>query len=229
MENKPERPELNRNAGHRQRLRERFLKAGIDGLQDYEAIELLLTYAIARRDVKPQAKALFERFGSLEGLLDAQAEELEEIPGLGRSSAALLLLIRALCSRYLEQRVRRGDVFRDRQDIVDFLRMKLAGGRRETMAVLYFSSRNKLILYETYPGTVDRAALYPREVAASALRCHASGVIVAHNHPSGICMPSPQDIELTGMLKEALRTINVLLYDHYVVTPTAHVSVLRWK
>ncbi len=211
--------------GHRRRLRERFLRAGLDGLLDYESIELLLTYAILRSDVKPPAKLLLEEFGSIEKVLDAPAADLLECKGVGPSAVTLILLVRQLCTKYLEQKVRGVDVFDSTSKVVDFLRMKLGGGRKETCIVLFLNAQNHLIDYEIYPGTVDRASIYAREVAEKALLYRACGVILAHNHPSGVCDPSPADLQLTRKLKAALELLTIELCDHIIVTPSAYRSL----
>lgn len=211
--------------GHRRRLRERFLRAGLEGLQDYEALELLLTYAIPRCDVKPVAKQLLERFGTIEKVLDAPPGDLLECAGLGPAAVTLVVLLKQLCSKYLEQKARDVDVLDSTSRVVDFLRMKLGGGRKETCMVLFLNSQNHLIAYETYPGTVDRASIYAREVAEKALLCRACGVILAHNHPSGVCEPSPADLHLTRKLKAALELLTIELYDHIIVTPSAFRSL----
>ena len=163
-------PEKKHTDGHRRRLRERFLRAGLDGLQDYEAIELLLTYAIPRRDVKPLAKELLETYGSLEKLLDATPADLLDRHGMGPSGTTLVLLIRQLCSKYLEQKIRDVDVLDSSAATERFLRMKLGGGRKETFMVIFMNSHNHVLDFQVFPGTVDRAAVYPREIAEKCLR-----------------------------------------------------------
>lgn len=216
-------------AGHRRRLRERFLRAGLVGLQDYEALELLLMFAIPRRDVKPLAKLLLERYGSVEKVLDAPPAEQLEIDGIGPHAATLIVLLKQLCTEYLEQKARSVDVLDSTGRVVDFLRMKLGGGRKETFMVLFLNTQNHLITYETYPGTVDRAPVYAREIAERALLARASGVIAAHNHPSGVCDPSPDDIRLTRSLAAALSPLGISLFDHIIVTPTAYRSLKVMK
>ncbi|MDD3885435.1 MAG: DNA repair protein RadC [Victivallaceae bacterium] len=217
---------VNPNAGHRARLRERFMRAGLEALNDYEALELLLTYAIQRRDVKPAAKRLLEDFGTVERVLDASPAELLQVPGLGGSSVAAILLIRQLCTKYLEQKSRDFDLLDSPEKAVNYLRMKLGGGKLETFMVLFLNSQNHLITSLSWPGTVDRAVIYPRNVLKAALLCNATGVIAAHNHPSGVCEPSPEDIQLTVRLKQALNEVNVTLHDHLIVTPSTWKSLL---
>ena len=206
-------------AGHRQRLRERFARNGLNGLQEYEAVELLLSYAIMRRDVKPLAKALLRRYGSVESLLDAPAAELIGQYGMGQSSALLIRLVRELCVQYLEQRARGVNVLDDPGSIEEFVRMKLGGSSRETLMTIFLNARSRIIGYELTPGTVDHASVYLRELAKRALLCNATMVVLAHNHPSGICLPSPEDVKLTASVRSALAVFGIRLVDHLIVTP----------
>jgi len=207
-------------AGHRQRLRERFCRAGLTGLQDYEAVELLLSYAIPRRDVKPLAKELLRDFGSIEGLMDAPMHRLLDEHGMGMNSALLIRLIRELCAKYLEQRVRDADVLNSIERAEEFARMKLGGCQNETLMTMFLNSHNRLISYELTPGTVNRASVYVRELAKRAVLGNATGVILAHNHPSGICLPSQEDMKLTENIRQALATFGITLFCHLIVTPS---------
>ena len=216
--------------GHRQRLREKFLAHGLDALAEYERIELLLTYAIARRDTKGLAKLLLEKFGSLENLLDASPRDLLAIPGIGESSAALILLLKPLCTKYLEERFTRAPIRMDSPDkMVDFLRMKIGALNRETMFILYLDARNQLIGYQAFPGTVDRAPIFVRDVVEEALLRHACSVVAAHNHPSGVCEPSSEDIRLIHDLARALETVGIRLRDHLVITKSSSFSFAAHK
>ena len=213
-------PQKNDAAGHRRRLRERFSRAGLSGLQDYEAVELVLSYAIPRRDVKPLAKALLRDFGSLEGLMDAPVHRLTDEHGMGMNSALLIRLIREMCSAYLEQRIRKNDVLNSFERAEDFVRMKLGGCQSETLMTIFLNSHNHIISYELTPGTVNHAAVYVRELAKRAVLVNATGVVLAHNHPSGICIPSREDVRLTENIRQALATFGITLFCHLVVTPS---------
>ena len=213
--------------GHRQRLRERFLKTRLNGFQDYEILELLLTFSIPRRDVKPIAREAIRHFGSLGNLLDAGGSELLDVPGLGPNSIILIKLMRDLADYYLEQPLRDCNVLENRNAVVRYMRSNLGGGSKETLLVLFLGSRNRLLDRQIYPGTVDRSAIYIREVAEHAVLCHAVGVVVAHNHPSGFCSPTPEDYEFTRALEEALRPLGIALYDHIVITHSAAASLLH--
>lgn len=207
-------------AGHRRRLRERFCRAGLGGLQDYEAVELLLSYAIPRRDVKPLAKELLRDFGSIEGLMDAPTHWLIDENGMGMNSALLIKLIREMCAKYLEQRAKKADVLNDMKDIEDFARMKLGGCQCETLMTVFVNSHRHIISYELTPGTVNHASVYIRELAKRAVIGNATGVILAHNHPSGVCIPSRDDIMLTDSISQALETFGIKLLCHMIVTPS---------
>ena len=213
------------NSGHRRRLRERFRRTGLIGLADHEALELLLCFGIPRRDVKPLAKELLRRFGSLAGVLEAAPEELEEVPGIGESAAVLPLLVRSLCSRYLEQKLRTLELLEQPAAVADFVRMKLGGGRKERFMVMYLDIRNQLLAYDLTDGTVDRTPVYHREVAESALRHRASAVIVAHNHPSGFLEPSREDLALTYRLRDSLKLLGIALHDHLIVSGSGAFSL----
>ena len=207
------------HSGHRKRLRERFARSGLEGLQDYEAVELLLSYAVMRRDVKPLAKELIARYHDLPGLMDATVAELTLQYGMGASSALLIKLVRDLCSKYLEQRARKHNVLDNPVLVEEFARMKLGGASRETLMTIFLNSHYHIISYELTPGTVDRAAIYLREVVRQALLCNAVAVVLAHNHPSGVCLPSPDDVKFTKALRDALQAMGITLLDHLVVTP----------
>ena len=204
--------------GHRRRLRERFLKTRLDGLQEYEILELLLTFSIQRRDVKPIAREALRRFGSLPELFDAGGGELLDTPGFGPNTVVLVKLMRAIIDYYLERPLRDSDMIENRDSVVRYLRAKLGGGDKETLMVLFLGSRNRLLDRQIHRGTVDRANVYIREIAEHAVVCHATGVIIAHNHPSGICMPSFEDREFTRSLEAALGALGLSLFDHLIVT-----------
>ncbi len=213
------------NSGHRGRLRRRFLDNGLGALLDHEALELLLTYAIPRRDVKPLAKTLLGRFGSFESVFDATEYELSEIPGVGENAASLILLCKAVCARYLAQHVKELESFDSLESVADFARMKIGGGGKETVMVMFFNSRKRLLQYRCFPGTVDRTILFPREVIELCLKFKASAFILIHSHPSGLCLPSDDDIALTAKLKIAADTHDIMLIDHLIVSPASFYSM----
>lgn len=222
MEDKPD------YLGHRKRLRERFRKNGTEGMHDYEVLELLLTYAIPRKDVKPIAKDLLKRFGSLSGVLDAGQKELEEVANIGPISSTLIRLVKETCGIYLAEKMRNKDVLSSPQAVLDFARVKLAGLPHEAFMVIFLNAKNKVLDYKVLQeGTVDRAVIYPRRMVEEALAHHAAGIILVHNHPSGDFEPSPEDKQLTRSLTEAARTIDLRVLDHIIVGKEGYCSFLE--
>ncbi|MBI2877384.1 MAG: DNA repair protein RadC [Candidatus Tectomicrobia bacterium] len=210
---------------HRRRLRERFQKASADGLHDYELLELLLTYAIPRKDIKPIAKDLLKRFGGLSGVLDASQKELEAVPGLGSISATLIRLVKELCGAYLAERMKQRDVLSSPQAVADFARLKLAGLPHEAFMVIHLNAKNEVIEHEIiHEGTIGRALIYPRRVIEAALAHHAAGLILVHNHPSGHPEPSEEDQRLTRTIAEATRTVDVRVVDHIIIGKDGYFS-----
>jgi DNA repair protein RadC len=210
---------------HRKRLRERFEKNGAGGLQDYELIELLLTYAIPRRDVKPLAKSLIKRFGSLSGVLDASSRELASVKGIGPRSALLIPLIRELCTEYMAEKLKRRDLLSSPRAVVDFAKMKLAALPNEDFMVMFLNVKNEIITYETiHEGTVNRAVVYPRKIIESALIHHAVGLILIHNHPSGHPEPSAEDRAITNAIAAACLPVDIRVLDHVVIGKKGYFS-----
>lgn len=211
--------------GHRERLRKKFLKAGLKGLHDYEAIELLLTFAIPRRDVKPVAKKLLAEYRNIAGILDAPVEKLRETYGLGDNSIVLLMLIRETCAEYLADRMKGRDALSNPESVRNFARMKLSGMKTESFMIIYLNTKNHVNEYEVInEGTVDQAIIYPRNIIKRALANDSTGLILIHNHPSGICEPSMDDRKLTSAIREAAKTINIRLIDHIIVGKSGYFS-----
>jgi len=211
--------------GHRQRLRERFDSSEPDGLADYELVELILTYSIPRRDVKPVAKELLARFHSLPGVLDASPEELEDFPGLGRNTATLLKLIRVANIRYLMRKMESLPLLNSPEIFADYARTRLCCSNTEMTLVFYLNTQNRLIHCDlSGSGSPDAVTLYPSEVARCAVVCGASGVVLSHNHPGGNCFPSREDDSLTLAVTQALAPLGIKLLDHVIVTRTAYYS-----
>ena len=210
---------------HRKRLRERFYNAGAEALHDYELLELLLTYAIPRLDVKPIAKALMKRFGSLNAVFDASQDELESVRGVGAASAILIRLVKQLFAAYLEERMEGKDVLSSPGAVVEFARVKLAGLPHEAFMAIYLNVKNRVIDHEVLQeGTVDRAIVYPRQIIKAALAHKAAGLILSHNHPSGDPEPSQEDKHLTRSVIEAARTIEIRVLDHIIVGKNGYFS-----
>ncbi len=213
---------------HRKRLRERFRKTGAQGMHDYELLELLLTFSIPRRDVKPVAKKLISEFGGLSGVLDADQKKLEELSGVGSMSAALIRLVKELYSTYLAENMRRGDVLSSPEAVLKFVRVRLAGMKNEAFMVIYMNVKNEVIDHSMlHEGTIDNVAVYPRRIIESALSRHASGVILVHNHPSGNPAPSGEDKVLTREIAEAAATLDIRVLDHIIVGKDGYFSFME--
>lgn len=213
--------------GHRQRLRERFLKSGLEGFADYEVVELLLTLAIPRSDVKQPAKALIARFGNLRAILDAPIHELQAVDGIGSVTPVALKIIKAAATLYLQQSGEGHDSLADPSRLADFWRMRVGGLPNEMFQVAYLDAGYRLLRdgVETLEeGTVDRAAVYPRRVIESALRRGAAALVLAHNHPNGNVTPSDHDKVLTRAIVLAAETVGVKIVDHLIVSASESFS-----
>lgn len=213
-------------AGHRARLRKRLLEGGIDALGDHEVIEFLLMGAIPRKDVKPIARSLLGRFGSLAGVLNADARALSNHPGMGETSAAALKIVATAARRLARQAVREQPVLGSWQALIDYLTIDMAHLTVERVRVLYLDTRNRLIEdHHVGDGSIDEAAIHPREVIRKALDIGATALILVHNHPSGSPQPSRADIQITGRIAEAGRLLGVAVHDHVIVGREGHVSL----
>ena len=210
---------------HRKRIRERFLNSSGKGLSDYELIELLLTYAIPRRDVKPVAKQLYKKFGGLRGILDCSREELEKIEGIGPASYTLILLIKEIVINYFEENMVKRDVLSSPGYVAEFAKAKLSGLKDEVFLCIFVNTKNEVIGYETIQeGTIDQVVLHPRKVLERALYKKASGIILVHNHPSGHAEPSAEDKILTREMIKAAKLINLRILDHLIIGNNTYYS-----
>lgn len=219
-----DRPDPPDHAGHRARVRERFVKARGE-LADYELIELLLFAAMPRRDVKPIAKALLKRFASFAGVLNADVKSLTEISGVGETAAISLLAVREAAVRLLQDEVLGQPVLGNWQSLMDYVRAAMAHGKKEQFRILFLNRKNVLIADELQQeGTVDHTPVYPREVIKRALDLGASALILVHNHPSGDPTPSQADIDMTRELREAGEKLGIQLHDHIVVSKSGNNS-----
>lgn len=211
--------------GHRERLREKFLSSGISSLHDYEVLELLLTYAIPRRDVKPVAKGLIKRFGSVRSTLDASIEDLTSVAGVGSHTASLIHLAKGLMTLYLKEELTGREVLSAPAKVLDFLNVTLAGERVEKFIALYLNSKNELLSVVTlHEGTINQTVVYPRKVIEEAFRHNARSVIFVHNHPSGDPKPSRADRHLTDDLVRAAKAVDIIVHDHIIIGRNSHFS-----
>lgn len=185
---------------------------------DHEALELLLTYVIPRKDTKPIAWALIKRFGSLAGVLDARESELQEVPGLGKHSAVFINLIRATMRKYFLEQVKECKEIKSPESVIDFCRASLQGEANEVFEVIYLTTRNTVIGVERIAvGTIDRASISPRKIIEQAFRQRAAALIFVHNHPSGEPSPSQEDISLTETLSRVAAPLGIIVLDHIIV------------
>lgn len=205
-------------SGHRERLRERFMRAGVEGVQDYELLELVLFRARARGDVKPLAKALLRRFGGFAEVLAAPVERLVEIEGVGEATAVELKIVHAAAVKLTQARVLKRPVISSWNELLAYCRAAMADQKVEQFRVLFLDRKNILIADEVQQrGTVDHTPVYPREVVKRALELSASAIILVHNHPSGDPTPSRADIDMTNKIVNAGQALGVAVHDHLVI------------
>ena len=212
------RTESHKGAGHRQRLREKFLESGLSGFHDYEVIELLLTIATPRKDCKEIAKALLKRFKTLQRVLEASPRELSEIKGIGPMNQFGIKLVKAVADRYLEKRLIEKDPLNNSRELYEYLCHTIRDKLREYFKVVFLDAKNKVLAIETlFKGTLTASSVYPREVILAALNHDAAALIFAHNHPSGDPTPSPEDMAITRQLVLACAVMGITVHEHIVM------------
>jgi DNA repair protein RadC len=216
--------------GHRERLRDRFREAGSDALSDYELLELLLFRALPRRDVKPLAKSLLEKFGSFAEVISAPESRLAQVKGLGDAAVTELKVVQAAASRLLRGAVKKRRVLSSWSSVLDYCRSAQAFSDREQFRVLFLDKRHQLIADEIQQtGTVDHTPVYPREVVKRALELSATAVILVHNHPSGDPTPSRADIQMTQQIISVAQPLGISVHDHIIVGKEGHASLKGLK
>ena len=204
--------------GHRDRMRRKLLEGGGTGLLDYELLEMVLFSAQTRKDTKPMSKALIAQFGSLAEVLAAPLPTLMQVKGLGLSGTAAIKLVQVAAERLARAEAREAPVLNNWERLQAYLTAALSRERTEQFRVLFLDPRNRLIADEIlHRGTVNHAPVYPREVVKRALELHATALILVHNHPSGDPTPSEADVEMTRMVAEAARVLEIALHDHVIV------------
>ncbi|MDP2644079.1 MAG: DNA repair protein RadC [Desulfobacterales bacterium] len=211
--------------GHRKRLRDKFLSAGLAGFHDYEVIELLLTLANPRKDCKDSAKLALEKFKTLQNVFEASDNELCALEGIGPQNVFGLRLIKAVADRYLEKKLVQQGMIRHSKELFDYLYHSIRDKTRECFKVVFLDAKNKVIKAETlFQGTLTAASVYPREVVREALACHAAALIFAHNHPSGDPEPSADDVSITRRLVFACRVMGIAVHEHLVIGNNTYFS-----
>jgi DNA repair protein RadC len=210
--------------GHRGRVRERVLKAGVEPLADYELLELLLFYSIERIDTKPMAKALLERFGTLGDVFAAEPAQLREFE-IDQRTLVHFKAMREVGRRLAERKVKDMPVLTNWQQLIDYCHAALAHEKTEQFRILFLDRKNVLIADEVQQrGTIDHTPVYPREVVKRALALNAAALILVHNHPSGDPKPSRDDIEMTREIKTASEALGITIHDHLVIGRKGHAS-----
>ena len=212
--------------GHRERLKRRFLNEGLRNFEDYQALELLLFYAIPRKDTSPIARALIQRFGSFSAVLEAPLEELKKVAGMGESSAAYLKMLSAMSNYYMTDLTRFKRQITSTRDARDYLLPRFIGQTNECVYLLCLDKSGRILHGDFInEGTVDLSTLSPRTIVELTLRVGASRIILAHNHPRGFALPSSSDVAATLELQKLLSTLGIELADHLIVSENDCVSL----
>jgi len=213
------------NPGHRKRLREKFIRGGLNGFLDYEIVELLLTLGTPRRDCKEQAKEAMKQFRSLSGVLEASSHELLRIKGIGPHNVFGIKFVQEVSRRFLRERMMRKAYCRSSREVFDYLYHALRDLKKETFKVLFLDAKNQILEEKTlFEGTVDSSAVYPREIIKDALKYEATSLIFVHNHPSGDPEPSGCDKEITRELVFAARLMQLKVLDHIIIGNNCYYS-----
>jgi DNA repair protein RadC len=204
--------------GHRKRLREKFLKGGLEGFHDYEIVELLLSLGTPRQDCKPQAKEALRRFKTLRGVMEAAPQELQDISGIGPHSVFGIKFMQAVAREFLKEKSLQRTVCSSSQEIFEYFYHTMRDLKKEIIKIVYLNSQNQILEIQDFgPGTVDSSHIYPREVIEGALKCHAVGMVIVHNHPSGYPEPSASDFSLTRNMVLSGTAMQVKILDHIII------------
>ena len=210
---------------HRQRLRERFRKGGVEAVLDYELLELVLFRAIPRQDVKPLARRLTDHFGDFNRVITAPAERLTEVQGVGHAVVLEFKITQAVAQKLTRSRVLGRCIVSSWRELLDYCHTHMSHRETEQFRVLYLDRKNILILDEAQgEGSIDHVPVYPRNIVKRALEVNASAIILVHNHPSGDPTPSPQDIDMTRQVAEAAAPLGITLHDHLVIGASTEIS-----
>lgn len=220
----------NFNLGHRERLRAEFIEAGEEALPDYKILEMLLFYGIPRKDTRQLAKALISRFGSLSGVLEADIDELKSENGMTINAACLIKLVLPMAKRYFSNKDDKGLVLRSFDDIGKFVVGKYFAEKGEKAILICMKRTGKVLGVKVLAeGDFDSAAISIRTIIGHIINTGATSVVLAHNHPSGIALPSPEDICITKQIADAIKAISVNFIDHIIVSNDDYVSMAQSK
>lgn len=213
--------------GHRQRLKERFLIDGGKAMPDYELLELLLTFAIPRRDVKPLAKTLIAKFGNFAGVINANLPDLMQVSGVKENTAIMLKMIAQGAKRMAWQQLKGHDeaVIADYDSMIDYCRTAMAYNEVEEFRVIFLNSKFRVVAEEVLQrGTINTVAIHPREVIKAALDKGAAAMIMVHNHPTGVVKPSQADVSVTKTIRDAAKNCGIELFDHIIISKNDYFS-----
>lgn len=214
--------------GHRKRLRERYLRSGLKSLAEHEILELIITYAIPRMDCKPLSKRLLSQFKNLNGVLNADKDELLEVQGFGEMTLSLVKLIKDVNKFYIKNEIIEKSYINSTKDLLDFLKIDISYEKKEIFKIILLNSKNIFLDEKNiFEGTLDKSSVYPRELVKYILNKNAKSVIFVHNHPSGCTKPSEKDIIFTKKMKEIFFNIEIRLLDHLIVSKGEHFSFLE--
>lgn len=213
--------------GHRERMRETFMRQGASALHDHQLLELLLMYSIPRQDTNPVAHELLRVFGSLQALFQADVYELMKVEGVGEKSAILISLVGAMIQRKEEKRTE-AQRLGTPADAISYCKTLFIGEKYETMFIISLDKNFKVIYCDKISsGTLTETAVYPRIIVESALRHSANSILLTHNHPSGDINPSTHDIDTTLLILNALEPIGIRLHDHIIIGKDGAFSMTR--
>jgi DNA repair protein RadC len=213
------------HSGHRDRLRERFIKGGVEALQDYEILEMILFMALPRRDVKPLAKKLIQNFGSFNGVFHASVRDLMAF-GLSETTSISIKAIEAASFHLMKQNVIGQPILSNWAKLLDYVQATMAHETIENFRLLFLNKKNELIVDEVQQsGTIDHTPAYPREIIKRALELSATAIILVHNHPSGDPTPSKSDIEMTLAIIAAAKPLGIIIHDHLIVSKNGVISM----
>ena len=214
------------HANHRQRMRKRFEETGFDGFSDHEVLEYILFHAIPRKDVNPLAHALLEHFGALDRVLEAEEKELLQVDGIGPSTARLIRLFLAVDRRYHQHKTRPARTVKSLEEIGEYLETLFYGVRVEMVYAMYLDDRNHILKVEKcFEGTVNASSVFVNVLSSRMIALGATQLVLAHNHPRGFALPSREDMNLTGQIRQKLATLGLTLLDHVVVAPDGYISL----
>jgi DNA repair protein RadC len=217
--------EANKQEGHRERLRQKFLKSGLKGFHDYEIIELLLSLGTPRRDCKQAAKKAIEKFKTLRGVLEAPAHELQEISGVGPANIFGIKLVQEVAREFLKEQILNKPYCKSSREVFDYLYHSMRDRKKEVFKVMFLDSQNQVIEVEDlFEGTLNASAVYPREIIASAIKHDAAALIFAHNHPTGNPEPSDNDKQITRDLVFAGNITQIKVLEHIIIGDNRYFS-----